>query len=235
MPKVYSGKNFSKSFSNKVLVFDTSSVITLSMNNLLGSLGLLKKRFKGDFLISRKVKEELVDKPLRGKKYKLESLQILKEIKQGTLKVYEGNLGGKANEVLNIANRIFRADEYIRILDLAEVESLILAKELRGTYVVDERTMRMLVEDVEGLKTILKRKLHRQIFVNEENLELFKEKIKEVKIIRSVELGYVAYSLGLLKELDGRYKKELLDGLLWGLKLRGCAVSSEEIKEIENL
>jgi hypothetical protein len=226
MPKAYSSKN---------LVFDTSSVISISMNSLLEILNLLKKRFKGEFLISKKVKEELVYKPMKGKKFKLEALQILKEINNGVLKVYEGNLRNKSLELLKVSNRIFRADDYIKILDLAEVESLVITNELNGTYVVDERTMRMLVEDVEGLKKLLEKKLKRKIMVNENNLKLFKDKIKDVKIIRSVELGYVAYSLGLLKELDGKYKKELLDGLLWGLKLRGCAISSEEIRRIESL
>jgi hypothetical protein len=205
------------------------------MNSLLNILGLLKKKFRGEFLISKKVKEELVNRPMKGKKFKLEALQILKEINSDVLKIYGGNLRNKSLEVLKVANRVFRADDYIKILDLAEVESLVIANELNGTYVVDERTMRMLVEDVRGLKRLLEKKLKRRVLVNENNLKLFREKIKDIKIIRSVELGYVAYSLGLLKELDGRYKKELLDGLLWGLKLRGCAISSEEIRKIEAL
>ncbi|MAG45733.1 MAG: hypothetical protein CMH63_03105 [Nanoarchaeota archaeon] len=224
-----------KAYSNKNLVFDTSSIISISMNSLLNILGLLKKKFRGEFLISKKVKEELVNRPMKGKKFKLEALQILKEINSDVLKIYGGNLRNKSLEVLKVANRVFRADDYIKILDLAEVESLVIANELNGTYVVDERTMRMLVEDVRGLKRLLEKKLKRRVLVNENNLKLFREKIKDIKIIRSVELGYVAYSLGLLKELDGRYKKELLDGLLWGLKLRGCAISSEEIRKIEAL
>ena len=40
------------------------------------------------------------------------------------------------------------------------------------------------------------------------NFELVREKIKEVKIIRSSEIMYVAYSLGLLKDLNGKYKKD---------------------------
>ena len=222
--------------SNKFLVFDTSSVITLSLNSLLYLLPLLEKRFKGRFLITDTVKEELITKPMKGKKFKLEALQILKHIERGDLELFERRkIHNKAVEALKIANRIFRADDYIKIIDLAEVESLVLASELNGTYIVDERTMRMLVEDVEGLKKLLERKLRRRIFLNENNLERFKGLIREVKIIRSSELVYVAYSLGLLDVLDGKYKKEILDGLLWAVKLRGCSISSEEIKKIEAL
>ncbi|MCD4666562.1 hypothetical protein K8R47_02010 [archaeon] len=46
----------------------------------------------------------------------------------------------------------------------------------------------------------------------------------------------VAYEIGLLKKYETslvhEVKRNLLDGMLWGLKLRGCAISSEEINDL---
>ena len=215
----------------KSLIFDASSVITLGLNNLLYLLPELKEKFKGEFLLSPQVKKEVIDAPLQSKRFKLQALQINKYINNGTLKVYDNPLKGKVRDILNLCNMIYRADTYIKILDLGEVESLVLCSELNGSYVVDERTMRMLVEDPEGLRELLQSKLHKNVFVNEDSLNEFKRKIKEVNIIRSSELGYIAYLLGMLKDLGS--EKTILDGLLWGLKLRGCAISQEEIKKLE--
>ena len=52
----------------------------------------------------------------------------------------------------------------------------------------------------------------------------------------------IAYELGLFHGflqaknfVKEDFEKKLLDGLLWGLKLRGCAVSSDEINDIMKL
>ena len=77
--------------------------------------------------------------------------------------------------------------------------------------------------------------------MNESNLALIGREVHKVPIIRSVELMAMAYKLGLMQQyLDPReskianidLKKTLLEGLLWGLRLRGCSVSTEEIDEI---
>jgi hypothetical protein len=62
---------------------------------------------------------------------------------------------------------------------------------------------------------------------NKKEFEFF----RQFKIIRSIELAYIAYKKGLVKFGDGK----LLDALLYSLKFKGCAVSSEEIEEIKKL
>ena len=214
----------------KALVLDTGVVITLSLNNLLGKVNLLKKDFKGEFFITEEVERELITKPLQGKKYKLEALQIKRLLKKGVLKVYRKKID--CNSFLELCNKIYRSKDYVSILDKGEVESFVLAKELKGTYVVDERTMRMLVEDSYGLKDVLERKLRKKIEIDMSNLGKFKEFINDVKIIRSSELMFVAFEKGYFKELGS---KDVLDALLWGLKLRGCAISSDEINELKRM
>ena len=54
---------------------------------------------------------------------------------------------------------------------------------------------------------------------------------KGFKIIRSSELIYVAYKKGLIRWKN----KEILDGLLYALKFKGCAISGDEIEQIKKI
>ena len=53
-----------------------------------------------------------------------------------------------------------------------------------------------------------------------------------------MELVTVAYELGILDSYITKIpdaRKNLLEGVLWGVKLNGCAVSKDEIEQIVNL
>ena len=137
--------------------------------------------------------------------------------------------------LLNLCNNIFLAgNKPIKILDKAEVEALVLTQLLQGVYIVDERNIRLMVEDYRKLALLLERKLDTKIKIDNQNLKLFKQEISNIKIIRSAELMAVAFELGLFREYENKYagKKEILDGILWGLRLRGCAISTDEIEEL---
>ena len=73
----------------KNLVFDSSSVITLVTNNLLDILKELKKRYKGEFYISNEVKKEIIDIPMKGRKYKFESLMLADYLVDGHIKFFK--------------------------------------------------------------------------------------------------------------------------------------------------
>jgi len=225
----------------KSIVFDTSSIISITTNNLLWILKLLKDKFGGEFFITGGVKNELIDKPLKSKKYKLEAIMISDILQKKIIKYFKNvELENKVNNLLNLSNNIFKArGSYIKIVDKAEVESLSLALLLKSSaYVVDERTMRLLVENPKKLSDILKNKLHTNITIDKANLRKFQKETK-MDILRSVDLTIIAYELGLLdkyieknKVLIGNLKKNLLEGLLWGLRLRGCSISTQEINEV---
>lgn len=224
----------------KSLVFDSSTIISLSLNNLLYLLPDLKHRFQGQFFITEAVKKELIDNPMHSKKFKLEALQIHQLILDNTIEIYGQQLEKQTQHLLNLTNNLFKAENhFIRLVDKAEVESLALANLLKATYAVDERTIRMLIENPNELKNLFEKKLHTKITINNDNLKELQKEIN-VNIIRSSELGLVAYSLGLLKNLTQKdhlttynLKHELIDGILWGLKLNGCAISQEEIEQAE--
>ena len=224
----------------KSLVFDSSTIISLSLNNLLYLLQELKHRFQGQFFITESVKKEIIDNPMQSRKFKLEALQIHQLILDNTIEIYGQQLEKQTQNLLNLINNLFRAENhFIKLVDQAEVESLALANLLKATYVVDERTIRMLIEDPYGLKDLLEKKLHTKITINQINLKELQKEV-QVNILRSSELALVACSLGLLKNLtqkdhltDYNLKQELVDGILWGLKLNGCSISQEEIEQAE--
>ncbi len=222
----------------KSIVFDAGPIISLTTNNLLWLLKSLKSRYKGEFYISKQVKNELVDVPLKTKRFKFEALQVLQYINKDIIKVIENEkIKQKAFELLDLANNCFKArGNWMRIVHYGETAGIAACLHLNSdAFVVDERTTRTLIEDPKKEASILKHKLHTNITVNEDNLKKFREMTKNIRIIRSVELVTVAYKLGLLNEFllnIEKPKETLLDSVLWGVKLNGCAVSRKEIEQI---
>ncbi len=217
----------------KALVFDSSTIISLAMNNLLWILKPLKKQFKGEFYIPNEVKAETVDRALNIKRFKFEAIQIQNEIKEGTIKIYPENLHQEVEELSSLVNKIFRSHgKPIKVIDEGEVAALVLFKRLDAeAVVIDERTTRLLLESPKQIAKILRKKMGRKIDIDGKSLHAFHSEFGDVNVLRSVELGVVAYELNLFK----KYKtvdKELLDAVLWGLRLKGCAISTQEIQEI---
>ncbi len=220
------------------LVFDASSIISLATNNLLFVFEELKKRFDGEFYIVDAVRNETVNVPLRSKMYKLEAIMVADVINRNIIKVYGKKMDEKASILYELSNSIFKAKgSFIKLMHSGEVESLAIACETNSTLVVDERTTRLLVEDAELLAAILRRKLHTNVFIDRKKLAEFKDKVCNVNIIRSSELLVVAYELGLFDRYINKNslvnsRKEMLDALLWGVKLRGCSIGTNEINDI---
>ena len=228
----------------KSLVFDTSAVISISANNLLEVLFALKQHFQGEFFISPTVKKELIDNPLRTRRFELQAVLLADCIAKGSLKFLQHvAVEHKAAELTEIINRIFSLDgKPLRIVDPAEVEGLVLAKILKAeAYVIDERTLRLLVEDYRNLARLFERKFGMKVNVDKAALRVFQDFIGGVKILRSAELMTIAFELGLFngyldgKRLIGDYEKKMLEGILWGLRLRGCAISTREIEDVLKL
>lgn len=222
----------------KSIVFDSGPIISLTMNNLLWTLKDLKERFEGNFYLSEGVKKELVDRPLDSKKFKFEALQVLRCIKDGVLEVVENpKISEIANEILDLANHCFSAQgNWLRLFHYGEISGIAACKFL-GTkiFVVDERTTRLMIEAPDRLIKILERTMHTKIRVNRENLNKLSEFTKDIQLIRSVEIVTRTYELGLLDSylLDVKNpNKTLLESVLWGVKLNGCAVSKREIDDI---
>lgn len=230
----------------KIIVFDAGPVISLTLNNLLWVLEDLKKYFNGNFYVPMAVKHELIDKPLKTKKFKFEALQIIPLISNGTFEIIHNDfIVSKTRYLVDLANRCFKAKgNYIQIIQDGEMEAVSTALYFKSeTIVVDERITRMLIENPKDVKRTLERRLHTKIYVDKKNLNTFHEIVKHIKVIRSIELVTIAYELGILdKYMDDKQKlmvkdveNVLLEGVLWAVKLNGCSVSENEIKDIIKL
>ncbi|MEK6873688.1 MAG: hypothetical protein AABW91_02490 [Nanoarchaeota archaeon] len=223
----------------KVLIFDSGTLITLSMNDLLGMLVDLRKNFKGKFIITKEVEEEIVKKPLTIKKYKLGAIRLRKLINDRILEFPE-SLGIDSSEVRRVSYDIiketnsvyFSNNHSVHIIDIGEASALALSKILRSKGIdniiaMDERTTRVLCEKPENLREILENKLHTRI---EEKGKIDKD-LQNTFFIRSTELVYIAFKKGLIEDQS----KDMLDALLYSTKFKGSSVSGNEIKEMERI
>ncbi|MCK9568077.1 hypothetical protein M0R72_03945 [Candidatus Pacearchaeota archaeon] len=225
----------------KAIIFDAGIIINFAMNGLLEEFRGLKKIFNGKFLITKEVKLEVVDKPLSIKRFMLEALKIKELLNDKTLEmpsdigVDENLITKMTNEIRDHANSIFYTrGEAIQIIASGEASCIALSKiltekNINNVIAVDERTIRVLFEKPENLESLLGKKLHAHI---QAKTEQFKE-FKGYKFIRSAELIYVAYKKGIVKLKNHNF--QILDALLYALKFNGCAISDEEISEIEKM
>jgi len=223
----------------KAIIFDASTLISLSMNGLLEELIKLKHIFKGHFIITKDVKREIIDKPITIKKFELEALRLKKLLEEkilempSILKVDEKVLFKDGKTLKQIANTTFYGrNKDIHLIDLGEASCLALSKILekkgiRNVVAVDERTTRMLGEKPENLHKLFEKKLHTKIITKKENYKFF----KGFTFIRSSELMYVAYKKGLINLKN----RAVLDALLYAVKYKGCSISGTEIEEIKKL
>ena len=222
------------------IIFDASTLISLSMNGLLEELRKLKEIFQGKFLITHEVKYEVIDRPINVKRFELEALRVKKLLDEGVLELPEslginkGDVSEKTKKILEMANTMFVGDKReIKIIHSGEAACLALSrilldKKIPHVIAVDERTTRMLGEKPEKLKELLEKKMSTRVRLVKSNFKYF----RGFRFIRSSELLYVSWKKGLVDLKNG---KKVLDALLWAVKFKGCSVSSDEIREIMSI
>ena len=223
-----------------IIIFDASTLISLSMNGLLNELVKLKEIFNGKFLITHEVKYEVIDRPINVKRFELEALRVKKLLEEKVLELPESlgikkdEISSKTEKILKIANNMFIGNrKNIKIIHSGEAACLALSrilldKKIPHVIATDERTTRMLGEKPEKLKELFEKKMHTRVKLVKSDFKYF----RGFKFIRSSELLYVAWKKGLIDLKDGR---KVLDALLWAVKFKGCAVSGDEIKEIMSI
>ena len=219
------------------IIFDASTLISLSMNGLLGELRKLKEIFKGKFIITEEVKYEVIDRPINVKKFELEALRV-KELLDNKIIEMPESLGINSEEIksekekiMNVANKMFVGNQgEVKLIHSGEASCLALSrilldKKIPHVIAIDERTTRMLSEKPEKLRELLEKKMHTKIKLAKSNFKYF----RGFRFIRSSELMYVAWKKGLLEIKNG---KKVLEAVLWAVKFKGCAISEEDINEI---
>ena len=222
----------------KVLIFDSSTLISLTMNGLLPELKELWRQFGGYFIITRDVKYESVDHPLKIQRFELEALQLQSLLDQkvlvlpSALGINDEEISKRTSKILQETNTLFQANgKPVHLIDLGEASCLALQdilseEEYTSAIVVDERTTRLLGERPENLHRLMEHKLHMPI----QKMHGFPD-FQKYLFLRSAELMYVAYK----KNLTILKGQKVLSAMLYGVKFKGCAISEEEIDILKRL
>lgn len=225
----------------KSIIVDSGAVITLALNNLLWLLEKTKEKFNIKFLITENIKSEIVDSPLTTKKFKFEALQVMNLIKKEVIEViHDIEVNEKKKYLLQLANSSFKVrDYYLQIVHSAEMSAVTAAIMYKADAVmIDERTTRYLIEKPKKLRNTLMHKLHTEVEINKKAVSELLKETKDVKFIRSAEFVAVAFEKGLLDEFLPELpnsREILLDALLWGLKLNGCAIAEKDLNTLLRL
>lgn len=223
--------------ADKIIFFDAGPIISLVMSRLAWILPELKKKFGGTFYITPAVQKELVERPLSVKRYEFEALQVMKFIREGILEVYSKVPLKTVQELQNLANTSFSiAGKPMDIIQSGEMESVASALALKAAVVMDERTLRLFIENSPELQGILEYRFSRKIDVDKNKIKQFSGQLQGITIVRSTELVGVAYILGLLDGFippNKEGKNTLLDAVLWATKYNGCAITEHEIEEMK--
>ncbi len=223
----------------KALIFDSGTLINLAMNGLLYILPELKKEFSGKFLITHKVKWEVVDKPINIERFELEALEIQELINSKVLElpdafeIPERIIEEETKVLLDQANHYLQANgRWLDIVSEAEMTCLALYDEcerrgIESMIAIDERTTRLLAEEPRALEELISRKLHTSARLIEKDFKIF----SKYKFIRSSEIVYVAFKKKMIKIKNPR----VLEAALYATKFKGASISWEEIKELKRL
>ena len=224
----------------KYLIFDAGPLINFSMNGLLHLFPKLKQEFQGEFLITKEVKEEIIDRPLKIPRFQLGAIRLNQLFKKGIIKHAElskqeiEELKKIRNNFMQTANNsFFTKKRSLHLIDKGESAALALSTIMKRKsnqdvpLVIDERTTRMLCENPENLRKLLEKKLHTQVKANKNNYKMF----QDFKIIRSTELAYIANKRGLLEMKDPK----ALEAMLYGLKFKGSSISEKEINILKRM
>jgi hypothetical protein len=223
----------------KAVILDSGTLINLSMNGLLYIIKELKRTSNVNFIITKQVKYEIVDRPISIPRFQLGALRIQnlidsKEIETpDSLDISDSEIQKKTKELMQIANTSVKArGKWIKIVSDAEMSCLALSSLLtkKGTeniISIDERTTRILSEKPENLERLMSKKLHNSVSIIKENFSAF----KEFRFLRSTELVYVAHKKGIL-EVKG---PKALEAVLFATKFKGSSVSYEEINQLKKL
>ena len=224
----------------KYLIFDAGPLINFSMNGLLDSFEKLKQTFKGEFLITKEVKKEIIDHPKTVKRFELGAIRLEQLYIKGVFRLADINqeevdeLRRLRDNFLQKANSMFKTKKReVHLLDKGECAALALSTILKRKnnedipLVIDERTTRILCENPKNLKKLMEKKLHTSIKANTSSYDLF----KGFKIIRSTELAYMIHKKGLFK-LD---HPKAFEAIVYGLKFKGCSISEKEVQALSRM
>jgi predicted nucleic acid-binding protein len=214
--------------SDKTVVADSSSIISLALNCMSSALQEMGVKL----LVTDEIYEEIILRPMGSKRYALESMRIKKLFSDGVISVQNPE-PLITEEIMNLSNSIYHVKNHpLHLIHKGEAAALALLAGIEAdAFLIDERTTRMLIEDPETLRTVLSDQLGRHVDMDHQKLAAFSDILPDISILRSSEVAAVAYEKGILCRNLGNPGKEALMATLYALKFSGCAISWQEINE----
>jgi hypothetical protein len=223
----------------KILIFDSGTLINLSMNGLLYILEEFKKISDVRFMITEQARLETVDRPSNVPRFELGALRIKQMINEeilempSSLNISKESIDTGTKELMEMANHTVEArGKFVNIVSDAEMSCLALSRELserdiENLIAIDERTTRILAEKPENLQKLMSDRLHFPVRLDKTNFQEF----KKFRFIRSTELAYAAHKKGILHLKDPK----ALEAVLYATKYKGSSVSFDEINVLKKL
>lgn len=209
------------------VVSDTGPLISISENCLLWVFDKLGLKA----VIPEKVKVEMFDRPLETKRFGLGALRLNSVLKSGVIEVYRNEkIDGNARELLDLANSLLLYQKSpITIIQEGEAQALAVVQMLEtGTLLIDERTTRLLIEDIDMLRKYMENRTGYRLEINSRVRSELEDELAGINVIRSAEVVAYAYERGLFGDFDG---PRSLEAALWALKFKGCSINEEEIAD----
>ncbi|MBU1111745.1 MAG: hypothetical protein ABIG93_03220 [archaeon] len=232
--KIFSGQS-----NSKIIFFDAGPIITLAMSRLLWILKPLKEKFGGKFYITTAVHKEIIETPVQTKRFKFEALQVIKLIKDGIIEPYNHLSNTRIQYLAKLSNQTYKINNKpLEIIQAGEMETVLASlSNNKAPIIMDERTMRLLIENGKSLKSLLEHRTKKKVDMNIDNVKKFQNEVGTITIIRSVELAAVAFKLGILDDYLPKSlpnpKETLLDSVLWDTKFNGSAATDNEVLELK--
>ncbi len=214
------------------ILCDAGSLISLTSACLDSLLHFFAEKHKVRFIIPPGVEFEAVSRPLRNriKKHMFSAMRIKNAIDNGIVVPIDVHAGDEAKGIMEYANNLFyiRAKP-INLIHFGEAEMAALAEKLGVDYVfMDERTGRLLVEAPFLIKKHLEKEFGINVMINKKNFDALREKIGNLKVIRSSEITMLAYEAGFFRRF-GEHELDALEAALFKMKFAGCSISFAEI------
>lgn len=219
----------------KNVVIDSSTLISLSMNCLIGILDKMHESLGIQFVITPDIRQEVIEDALRSDRFRLGGVRVMKRLCSGVITVEESDIS-QTNHILDMANSLLTVKgNNFSVVHKGEMSLIPLARMKGSEYIIiDERMTEKIITDPERLKHILENRLHMDVSINSSIMHELHELTKDLTVIKSSDLLAIAYEKGLLDDFTrncpGRkIKQEFINGALWGLKNEGCAISTLDI------
>jgi hypothetical protein len=216
-----------------MIVCDSSSLISLSTTGLLGCLIALKKDI-GKIYITPEVLRECIERPIQIPAYALSAVRLKRALNEKILHILSPSKE-KTYEILTYFNSVLierKGKKPIHLIHAGEAEIIAAAVENEIDYLlIDERTTRAVVEDIEGLREHLSEELGVPLEINGHAYEKIAEISNGMNFIRSTEIIALSYEKSYFKKFKD-LEKEAFKAALYATKFAGCAIGFDEIDEI---